>query len=123
MSKVLGRGAIIHLVLAIVHVAINMQLNIDQQIPMGWIAGIYAVLYVASAGSLLLATRFKPDSGSAANIFLMSSMAKFFVVILFLVVMIKLSGVANRIVIAHFMGPYFLALFLQTRGFVKHLKK
>jgi len=123
MSKVLGKGALIHLVLAIVHTGINSQLSTEQQLPVLWTMGIYVVLYIASAGSLLLVSRFKPESGSAANIFLISSMSKFFVVILFLVVMIKLSGVENRIAIVHFMGPYFLGLFLQTRGFVKHLKK
>lgn len=124
MKTVLAKGALSYILLFSVHFLVNrFAIQPDQQLTLGWLAGLHALLFSVSTASVLLIHRFGAKSGSAANIFLLSSMVKFFVVVLFLVLMIKLAEIPNRVAIFHFMSAYFIGLFLQTLTFVKFLSK
>lgn len=123
MGKVLAKGALSYILLLGVHLTINWQIDLAYKIAVGWLVGLHLLLFIVSSVSILLVHRFSATSGSAGNIFLLSSMFKFFVVILFLVLMIKLAEIPNNVAIFHFMPAYFVGLFLQTLTFVKHLNK
>ena len=124
MNKTPFRLFIVYAVTAVIHLLLINQFPAHLYLPASWIGALYSVLAAFSVLSTVIIVRVaRKRKGAVGNIFLVQSLVKFFVVVLFLVVMIKLSGVSGRTAIVHLIPAYFIGLAAQTILVVKRLNK
>lgn len=114
----------VYAVLALIHVFVNSVVSIDNSIPAIWLLSMYLFLFVVVfLGDVLGNLMMKKLDVNLGQVFLLSSMLKMFVSVLFLVLMIKFSGVNRVIGVLHFVIPYLLGTFILVYFVSKNLNK